>query len=81
MSNQKMTDSQVRNWIIITIGGNEKGVSLEKLNKILRLDSLTPQLERVLGELEKSNRINLKGEKYQLTKRGREIFDALNKRE
>ena len=80
MPDPKITDNQIRNCINVVIGENENGASWEKLSKNLRFDGLIPQIKRVLEELERSKRVYLKGKRYQLTKKGFEIYDILIKR-
>jgi predicted transcriptional regulator len=76
MSDPKVPDNQVRHWIIMTVGDN--GASWEKLDRILRFNGPMGQLKRVLESLEKSGHVNLEGKRYQLTKKGREIYKILN---
>jgi len=79
MSDPKITDKQIRNWIIMVIGEDENGASWEKISKILRFDGLKPRLKQALEELERNKHVRLRGKKYQFTKKGHEIYDGLNK--
>jgi Mn-dependent DtxR family transcriptional regulator len=75
MSDPKIADKQMKNLIIMTIETN--GARWKKLDRILGFNDPMGQLKRVLEELEKSGYVYLKEKRYQLTKKGLEIYNAL----